>query len=133
MFFTRRNILPRWAIFTIDVMLVLCCYYLAYLLRFNFSIPELELNLMPRGIVTILLIRIAGFIIFRTYSGMIAYTSSEDAQRLFISITIGTLTAGLFNFISHEMGYAYLIPFSVLLIEYLAELVFSTGYRLAVK
>ncbi len=131
--FTRRNILPRWAIFTIDVMLVLLCYYVAYLLRFNFTIPDYEVELMQRGIVALLIIRISGFILFKTYSGMIAYTSSEDAQRLFITITLGTLLAGLLNFVVHEAGYPYLIPFSVLLIEFLAELVFSTGYRLAVK
>jgi FlaA1/EpsC-like NDP-sugar epimerase len=114
-------------------MLVLLCYYVAYLLRFNFKIPEYEVELMPRSIVTLLLIRVTGFILFKTYTGMIAYTSTEDAQRLFITITLGTLAAGLCNFAAHEVGYPYLIPFSVLLIEYLAELVFSTGYRLAIK
>ncbi len=133
MIFNRRNILPRWAIFTIDILLVFICYYVAYLLRFNFNIPYYEIELMPRGIITLLGIRIIGFILFKTYRGMIAYTSSEDAQRLFITITLGTLLAGLCNFGVHEAGYPYLIPFSVLLIEYLAELVFSTGYRLAIK
>lgn len=133
MLFARRNILPRWVIFTIDLLLVLMCYYLAYLLRFNFSIPDYEYTFMHRGALTLLGIRILFALIFKTYAGMIAYTSTEDAQRLFITITLGTLTAGLFNFAAHEAGYAYLIPFSVLMIEYLAELVFSTGYRLAIK
>jgi FlaA1/EpsC-like NDP-sugar epimerase len=132
--FKNRNILPRWAIFIIDTCIVIACFWLAYLLRFNFKIPSLELELIPRGLIFLISVRVIGFFIMRTYAGMIAYTSSEDAQRIFITITLGTLFSGIINFITHSVfSIPYLIPFSILLIDYLAEMVFLMGYRVGVK
>ena len=35
---------PRWVIFAFDSVIVLCSLMLAYMLRFNFRIPEVEVK-----------------------------------------------------------------------------------------
>src|SRR5689334_5942573 len=96
--FRHRNIFPRRLILLFDVMIVALSFIMAYLLRFNFHIPEIEVALMPRAFATLIAVRLIGFLIARTYAGMIAYTSTEDAQRIFFTTVIGTLIIGLVNF-----------------------------------
>lgn len=129
----NRTAISRWAILAIDVAIVVISLGFAYLLRFNFHIPKEEMELLPRALVTLLGIRVISFIIFRTYAGMIYYTSSEDALRIFITISIGTLSIGLLNFGAAYMIGKYLVPFSILLIDYFVTIFLVTGYRLGVK
>lgn len=117
-----------------DVLIVAASFVMAYLLRFNFHIPYYEIDLMPLAFGTLLAVRLIGFLVARTYAGMIAYTSTQDAQRIFFTTIIGTLTIGLINFGSNYFfNVSYFVPFSILLIDTLAELVLLTGYRAAVK
>ena len=127
-----RNI-PRWVIFTIDLLIILFAYALANLLRFNFHIPQNELNTIEQAFPLVIIIRIFFMFFFKTYSGIIYYTSTEDAQRIFISATFGTLIFGLTNFIAHHFIGYYLIPFSVMIIDLVLLIFFMTAFRLAVK
>lgn len=128
-----RTIISRWAILAIDLIIVLISLLLAYLLRFNFAVPEKELHLLPTAAVTLLAARLISFIVFRTYAGMIRFTSSEDAFRIFITISAGTTVVGLLNFISENFIHTFLVPFSILLIDYFITIFLMTGYRLGVK
>jgi len=38
-----RKTTPRWIVFTVDVLICLIALHAAYLIRFNFSIPQHEL------------------------------------------------------------------------------------------
>jgi len=70
----------------------------------------------------------------KTYSGMIRYTSSQDALRIFLVVTSGTV---LLEFIS--LGYFYwskdqfLIPHSIVILEYLLTLFVMLVGRISVK
>ena len=127
-----RNI-PRWVIFTIDVIIILFAYTSANLLRFNFHIPQNELETIFKAFPYVIITRIFFMFFFKTYSGIIYYTSTEDAQRIFISATLGTLIFGMVNFISHHFIGVYLIPFSVMIIDFVLLIFFMTAFRLAVK
>ncbi len=131
--FKYRSLVPRWAIFTIDTFIVLVALLFAFLLRFNFQIPGHELQLMYLSVPVLLAVRIAGFFLFRIYAGMIQYTGSEDAQRVAIMLALGTLFTGLLNFISLQVSGSYLLPFSVIIIEFFISVFAMTAYRLGVK
>ncbi len=125
--------MPRWAIFAIDTFIVSTALLFAFLLRFNFHIPPHELAFMYVSVPVVLSIRIAGFFVFRIYAGMIQYTGSEDAQRVAIMLALGTLTAGVINFISLELSGYYIVPFSVIIIEFFISVFSMSAYRLGVK
>lgn len=128
-----RTIISRWAILAIDLIIVLISLLLAYSLRFNFSIPGHEVVLLPVAVVTLLAVRFISFLLFQTYAGMIRYTSSEDGFRIFVTISVGTATIGLLNFTAVNFIPHYLVPFSILLIDYFITIFLMTGYRLGVK
>ena len=125
--------LPRWAIFTIDVVIILMAYVLANLLRFNFHIPQDELNRIYQAILFVIAIRIFYAFFFKTYAGIIYYTSTEDAQRIFIAATFGTLTFGISNFVYNHFQHVYLVPFSVMIIDWVLLIFSMTAFRLFVK
>lgn len=125
---------PRWIIFIIDVAICLFAFTLAYLIRFEFAPPALEINLALRFLPLLLGVRIACFLLGKTYAGIIRFTSSQDTQRIFIWTTIGTAIFTLLNLVRF-MFYdgIYFIPYSIIILEYLLTLFTMIVCRIAVK
>jgi FlaA1/EpsC-like NDP-sugar epimerase len=111
---------PRWIIFSIDVAVCFFSLVLAYLLRFNFSIPEVEVNSFPLVFSLALGIRALSFYISKTYQGIVRYTSSKDSQRIFLVISAGTLVFITINILSYSYKNIFVFPFSIIIIEYMA-------------
>jgi FlaA1/EpsC-like NDP-sugar epimerase len=65
---------PRWIVFTIDVFICVASVALAYLLRFNFQIPETNVASLYFIIPFVAAIRIISFAIGRTYAGIVRYS-----------------------------------------------------------
>jgi FlaA1/EpsC-like NDP-sugar epimerase len=72
-------------------------------------------------------------VLFRTYTGIIFHTSLEDAQHIFIAVSIGTCFLALGNPIWFKLEKVYLIPFSVIGIEFFITIFCMTALRLFVK
>ncbi|MDP1621509.1 MAG: nucleoside-diphosphate sugar epimerase/dehydratase [Bacteroidales bacterium] len=133
MLITRENT-PRWLIFVIDIFIALSAVILAFLLRFNFNIPESELKPMPQIVFYMALIRSVSFVIARTYAGIIRYTSTGDALRVFGTVLAGSLLFALTNLVTYFMiTDHFFIPFSVIIIDFLATSFGMITFRLIVK
>ncbi|MCX6273716.1 MAG: nucleoside-diphosphate sugar epimerase/dehydratase [Bacteroidetes bacterium] len=130
--FSEKNT-PRWIIFSIDVFICLASLMLAYQLRFNFRVPAMEMERWNVAIPSLLIIRILSFAIARIYAGIIRYTSTRDALRIFYTITAGTILLGLLNFVSLKIIGYYLVPFSILVIDYFTSIFSITAFRILVK
>lgn len=124
---------PRWMIFFIDVFIVLVSFLSAYLLRFNFSIPEEYLTSLKITIPIIIIIRSVGFFLGKTYAGIIRFTSTKDAERIFTVIIIGSIVLLLINIAHYIFLDRFLIPLSILVIDFLATAFLLTSFRIMVK
>ncbi|MFA6924602.1 MAG: nucleoside-diphosphate sugar epimerase/dehydratase [Bacteroidales bacterium] len=125
---------PRWLIFLVDIFICFLSVIVAYELRFNFVLPENEIARIPKGIAVVLFVRGISFIIGKTYAGIIKYTSSKDAERIFIVLVCGSLTFVLLNFLKfYFVNHAYVLPFSIVIIDFLFTILAMTGIRLFVK
>lgn len=135
----RLNILferntPRWIIFAIDLGICLFSLVLAYLLRFNFSIPPIEIQAFKIVFPVVLAIRALSFVISRTYKGIVKYTGSKDAQRIFIVVTLGSLFFVLFNLVNYRfVNQTFPIPFSIIIIDYMATTFLMISLRVMFK
>src|SRR4051812_35091831 len=98
--FTKR--IPRWIIFFIDLFICIFSIVLAYLVRFNFSIPQVEIDSFNIVFPYILAARALSFYISKTYQGIVKYTGSKDAQRIFLVITSGSLFFVLTNVFTYN-------------------------------
>lgn len=129
----RRN-MPRWIIFFIDLGICLFSVVLAYLVRFNFSIPRSEIAAFPLVFGLILFIRAFSFYFSKTYQGIVKYTSSKDAQRIFIVISIGSILYCLIDGINYYgINHKFPIPFSIIIIDYMATAFLMISLRVMFK
>jgi len=125
---------PTWIIFLIDLGIVFVGLILAYLLRFNFKIPEGEIETFYFVFPLVLGIRAITFLLGKTNRGMIRYTSSADAQRIFIITIIGSAIFILLNIVKfYFVDETFLVPFSIISIEFLSTIFLLVTFRLAVK
>jgi FlaA1/EpsC-like NDP-sugar epimerase len=125
---------PRWIVFTIDVFISIASVALAYLLRFNFQIPETNVASLYFIIPFVATIRIVSFIISRTYAGIVRYTGMKDSQRIFITIFFGSLFIVASNFISYNyITKAFIVPISIVIIDFFTTTFFMTSLRWLVK
>ena len=133
MLITRENT-PRWLIFVIDLFIAISAVFLAYLLRFNFAIPLSELRPLPQIVIYMALIRSVSFVIARSYAGIIRYTSTGDALRVFGTVLSGSLVFVITNLVTfYIIGNFFFIPFSVIIIDFLATSFGMITFRLIVK
>jgi FlaA1/EpsC-like NDP-sugar epimerase len=125
---------PRWIIFIIDVLVCLFSVILAYLLRFNFSIPDVERVTMPQVLLIILGVRILSFIVAKTYAGIVRYTSTRDSVRIFLVTTAGSTVFAAYNLINfYFINRTFPIPFSIIIIDYLFTVFVLNAFRIVVK
>ena len=125
---------PRWMIFFIDIFIVFISVLGAYLLRFNFSIPGDYLQSLRYIIPLILFIRGISFFLGQTYAGIIRYTSTKDSERIFMVIILGSLTILGIDVISYFINdKVFLIPLSIIIIDFLFSIFLLTTFRIIVK
>lgn len=125
---------PRWLIFLFDITVAIFALILAYLLRFNFKIPESEYQFFPLAFSAVFTVRILYNFLFKTYAGIIRYTSIEDAYRIFIGTVSGSLTLVGINILNFFLGTEqFIVPFSVIVIEFLATTFLLIAFRVGVK
>ncbi len=130
--FLEKHI-PRWVILLIDLSIVFIAIALAYLIRFNFSIPEEYLDSFLYVVPIVILVRLSAFLISRTYAGIVRYTSIKDTIRIFLTIGSGSLLFFAMNFVSYLKTGSYFIPTSVVFIDFLLLLFLLVASRLFIK
>lgn len=129
---------PRWLVLLVDINICLVSIFTAYLLRFNFEIPDLYFdpsnfesfyNVIP----VVLIIRLVSFIISKSYAGIIRYTNIKDASRIFIVLISGSIVFGIINEVSSYYVERNLVPFSVIGIDFLTNMFLMISMRFFVK
>jgi FlaA1/EpsC-like NDP-sugar epimerase len=127
--------LPRWSILIIDVLVCAFSLTLAFALRFDFNaIPIADERNLPLDFTVVLGIRLLSFSIYKTYKGVIRYTSTRDAGRILMVVLGGSFLIYLLNLISYKfITGSYFIPNSVIIIDAQVTLFLMISSRLMVK
>jgi FlaA1/EpsC-like NDP-sugar epimerase len=136
-FFLKKHA-PRWLILLIDICICFFSIISAYLLRFNFNIPPETLDnsnfdSLFYVVPFVLLVRLISFLISNSYSGIIRYTSTKDASRIFVVLISGSIIFGIGNIISYQIKTLYFIPITIIGIDFLANMFFMTSLRFFIK
>lgn len=124
---------PRIGIFLIDISICFFAIVLAYFVRFNFNIPKVESDTFYYVFPLILFIRAFSFILTRIYSGIIRYTGTRDASRIMVTLLAGSVLMVFINVISYQLYRIYIVPFSIIIIEFLITVFVMISGRLLVK
>ncbi|MEQ8924444.1 MAG: nucleoside-diphosphate sugar epimerase/dehydratase [Fulvivirga sp.] len=132
-FLLRLRILPRWVIIVLDVGVILFATFLGYCLRFNFDLSLIDSYNPLEGIILNGIAGLISLLITRSYAGIVRYTGLKDGLRVFQTLILTHALSSLVNLVYHYNVGSNLIPYSVILISFLASFLFLFQYRLLIK
>ncbi|GAB3896592.1 nucleoside-diphosphate sugar epimerase/dehydratase [Larkinella knui] len=132
---TATRFVSSYLVLSIDVLICIVSFSVAYLLRFNFETSELNRADFLYCLSSVVSIRFLFFLLFRPYQGIIRHTSLEDVTLLVYAVTIsGVVTAVGSLLIWHLSDQVHFyIPLSILLIDYFSCLVLLSVSRFMAK
>lgn len=128
-----RLLVSRFVILGIDLTLCLGSFLLATLLRFNFNIPFYVVELLPATGLLVLAMRGLGFYIFKSYSGVIKYTSEKDARRVLSALVLSTGAMFAFNRHTYLFNDDIFLPISVIVIDFVMAFFLMMAFKIGVK
>lgn len=129
---------PRWVIMVLDILTSLVALLLAYLVRFDVyadvHVLEKEWDILKVTLPFIISIKLFVFYIFRIHKGLIRHTSLEDVKRIFFAVLTCSILIWIAGLVRAELyDGRYLLPTSVLLVEFLTSLLLLIGFRFTIK
>ncbi|MDN3587275.1 nucleoside-diphosphate sugar epimerase/dehydratase [Pedobacter aquatilis] len=131
--FTQINIVPRWIIFLLDIIICTFSMVFAYALRHNLDLTSVNIPELARSILILGLINVAVFLNIKTYAGIIRYTSAQDSFRILFSVIISNGTFFVLNLISIIFFQELLISHTILITNGLASFLLLITYRILIK
>ena len=123
-------------VFIADLLCVFCASLLALLLRADFTLFEkadfttLEYVMIP---LAILVVRVACFLFFKTHKIIVRYTNTRDVFKIFVACLSGTAVLLIANWVSYLFTMKFVVPHSILIMEFFITMVAMVFYRLAFK
>ncbi|WP_461789355.1 polysaccharide biosynthesis protein [Pedobacter sp.] len=131
--FGKINIVPRWIIFLIDLGICLLSLTIAYAVKLNLVLANVDFVEFSRNILITTVINVVVFFNIKTYAGIIRYTSAQDTFRILFAVIISNGVFSFINFIITALGYHPYISTSVLIVNLLTSFLLLITYRVLIK
>ena len=109
-----------------DVLLAVVSYWFAFLLRFNFSVPEVFYQKMLVSVPILVVIRSFSFFFFGLYSGIWRYASISDLARILKAVALSSILFVVYVTFFYRLAD---FPRSVFIIDCFIVICFIGGSR----
>ncbi len=130
----RIRLAPRWIIFLLDLCCCILAMSLAFVLRANFNLSSLNHYPLLKILSITISVNACLLIAFKTYAGVVRYTSVEDTGRILsVNIIVCIIFIVIENIYPKNTSEAALFPASTLLIYFLCVNFLLIIYRLMIK
>lgn len=131
--FTNIGYLPRWIIICIDVAILLIASFLTYLIVSNLTLRFYDTYSLTTRYGIIVFTNVMCFLAFRTYAGIIRYSTFIDALRLLLSTFSAFIVLVTLNYLHFFItgNKIYLLP--ALAIHFVIAFILLLAFRIAVK
>ena len=113
-----------------DIVAAACAWVVAYLLRFNFSIPADFLSEMLATVGWVVLLQVAVFVGFGLYRGVWRFASVTDLKRIFLAVSSAAVLLAAFFFMVKTN---VVVPRSVLVLDPMLLILAMGGSRFAYR
>lgn len=131
--FDKINILPRWIIFSIDVVICSVSMYFAFVIRYNLAVAKIDTHSLRDAILILAVVNALVFVNLRTYSGIIRYTGVQDALRIFYAVLLTGFIIISINLLSEKITGVPLFSYTILIINGIFSFLLLISYRVIVK
>ena len=135
-FFKSLGIVRSVWVLLADVICILCATLFALLLRSDFmifsktSFSVSEYIYIP---LIFIVLRIIFYLIFKTYKSVVRYTNTTDIFRILLSNIAGSAAIVAINLITYAIGRHFIVPHSVVVMEFTITTLIMVFYRLTFK
>lgn len=121
------NYLPRWMVFFMDVFLIILSSQISYIIVRSLRVKFYDTLDVPSRYGIVVLVNIFFFIVFKTYSGILRYSTFIDGLKLLYATTCTFFSLVLINYSTYyfigkkiyllpQLGIDFIITFSALLL-----------------
>jgi len=124
---------PRWIIFILDLCICAFAIFFAFLLRFNMDFKAVSEYGFIMQIELVTALNIIFFRLFRTYEGIIRFSSAQEGLRCVWAVFCSSFCLLISIVVSAIFKWPYLVPISVLIIYFFTASFLIFAYRIAVK
>lgn len=112
----------------VDIVLVNLSYIIAYYLRFNFVIPNNELNIYKSDFIAITLIYIITFILFKLYRSLWSYASVDEFLFAIGACISADAISLVFSIFVHRQ-----LPLTISILAGIFSIILVVGFRMAFR
>jgi len=114
----------------IDAALVTAAYILAYILRFEGSIPQYQVSNLQKTLPFLIPIKLIVFYFFQMYKGMWRYTSILDIRNVFLASTASSIILLMTTIYVYQfLGFSR----SIFIIDWGLTIFFVGGIRIGIR
>ncbi len=126
--------ISAWWVLMFDILIVSIATFIALLSRMNFRNPAtFYTSQMVTIFATILLVRVMLFFVFRTHTSLLRYISTKDVLQLFYINLLGSSIIAVINAICYLCIHRYIVPFSIVGLEFIITTFLQIFYRLFIQ
>ncbi len=131
--FKRIHILPEWAIFFIDIIISVISFWIAYLIKTDFSFGQIDKTIFFKNAVILLAISTPVFIFLKTYAGIIRFTTIQDTFKMLVAVAMINSGFIVVYLIAATFFHKSFISITILVINGFISFVLLILYRIAIK
>lgn len=103
-YFTK-NALPYWVILAIDIFICYVSGILVFWFYYHGAVDFSNLSILTKTIFAYMVFALVGFRVFKTYSGIIRYSSFVDLQRVGLAMLLSLFIAEVMHYVMLFLGH----------------------------
>ena len=100
-YFTK-NALPYWVVLAIDILICYLSGILVFWFYYYGAVDFSNLSILTRTIFVYMVFALVGFRVFKTYSGIIRYSSFVDLQRVGLAMLLSLVIAEVMHYVMYS-------------------------------
>ena len=99
--YLTKNALPYWVVLAIDILICYLSGILVFWFYYHGAVDFSNLSILTRTIFVYTVFALVGFRVFKTYSGIIRYSSFVDLQRVCLAMLLSLAIAEVMHYIMY--------------------------------
>ena len=131
--FLAKRVLSRSTVLLLDVLILIVSVVITYLLWFNYETVGTSISQIGVFLGLLILFNIVTFFIFKTFSGILRFSSFNDLLKIIYALTIGYILTYLFLRVLGFSHSSFQISTQVFILAYIMNSVLMVFSRIIIK
>lgn len=129
----EKGYLPRWVIFTIDIIMVLFANLVSYWIISNLTFRHYDTISISQRILILIASQAFFFFVYKTYAGIIRHSTLNDAYKIFLTTFSSFFALSVLNYLHFFAKGTKIFLIPTLLLTFLLSFTFLLAFRMLVK